>query len=389
MRVYKRFCFLYQTFVRQSILSFLCFLPMIMSNPASSAPTGYVISTTDFLSNLSGGQQTGSVLLNLTQIGGGVEKTTSDNWKLSLDAELFLIAAPQSGDLTGDQQGVSNIQGNASTISVGQLLGQITSKQEHWGLAFGVTDINSFFYENETSGEFIHSNFGLPLEFGVAGLNGPSTYPVNGWALLGKLKLGNFWTYQAGFVQALPGDMDNPKGIQLDFSRHDPIYFIQELDYRLENFEIEIGAWGFGQRRESLRNPDESKREYGFYALSEFKWSDRWSATLRAGHGHSSVSQADASFALGIVDSEIDWFSNLDETWGIGHTTGYLSQDYLESVDESASLSHSESSYEIFYKVAINDHFLVNPDFQYVTHPGFSRDLSPAHVFILRIMLEF
>ena len=96
---------------------------------------------------------------------------------------------------------------------------------------------------------------------------------------------------------------------------------------------------------------------------------------------------ADVSDAEHHVGAGLNWVGMID---GRNDDAAGVMVTYVRFTDESGAgySDDSETAYEIFYKIQVNDYLAIKPDLQYIANPG-GAGLDDAVVGTLRVELAF
>jgi porin len=144
----------------------------------------------DLASNVDGGVRRGSVFVGNLHV---QLKLDVERWLSRPGVTVFLdglwIHGGQPSALVGDAQGVSNIAA-PSAIKLYEAWIQYNSADSRFSVLAGRYDLNSEFYRLTSAGLFLNSSFGIGPEFGLSGVAGPSVFP--------DTSLGVRFTYKPG-----------------------------------------------------------------------------------------------------------------------------------------------------------------------------------------------
>jgi high affinity Mn2+ porin len=108
--------------------------------------------------------------------------------------------------------------------------------------------------------------------------------------------------------------------------------------------------------------------------------------------------EIDQSISAGLAFDGSKWKRN-DDIFGIAFVANGISsahQNYLKAGGKGFMIGDGNLNYapeiilEIFYNALLHeDHFWLSPDYQLVLNPAYNADRGPAHVFALRLHMEF
>src|SRR5262249_34648705 len=113
-----------------------------------------------------------------------------------------------SANLTGDAQGVSNIE----AIAAARLfeLWSEWSIGKRSSLRVGLYDFNSEFGSNATGALFINPSHGIGKDVSQSGHAGPSIFPVTSLGARVRWAASSAWSLQMVALDGVPGDPDRP-----------------------------------------------------------------------------------------------------------------------------------------------------------------------------------
>ena len=339
-----------------------------------------------------GGARTGSVYLDHQH----VELDVADAHfagSQSLGAHLG-IAGGNGGCatcLSGDAQGVSNIEGIGSWRLYELWLDWIPGGDTGWRA--GLYDLNSEFDSIETVGLFINSSHGVGPTLGLSGLNGPSIFPVTALALrVQQARDGHWW--QIAALDAVPGTPEDPDHPALHLGGSDGALLVAEAGRGgADTVRYGLGAWQYTGAFAPLdaAAPDARGRDNrGAYAFIELPGSEarRLAAFARLGLAASRYNTADRFVAAGIVLSRI-LPARPDDQAGLAVAImhqGRAARRAARAADTPIPIL--EANVELTYRAALGQWLAVQPTLQYVRHPGASSAYRDALVLALRLELS-
>lgn len=307
-----------------------------------SAEMGY---TGDFVSNHGGGIKTGSCYLGLFNFGISLEMSDAGLWKGG--SAYFNVTnthgAMPAANLTGDLQGVSNIDaGNRTYIHEAWF-------RQSWGKALiiaGIQDLNKEFINSSSAGLFLNGSFGTPFTISA-------NLPV-------------------------PIFPFTSPGIQIHYHFSDQIIAKAGLfDKMLTVAELEISETAEDKSERNIRIglctlPGRERKaipgeEFGFletsclYLIADIKLPQE-----RAGQSFSFFTQVSYS-------PSSTWASSYYLGGGINQHTPFRNRpDDIAgfAFAHTGSPEGSETTFELTYKAQLFDFFYLQPDIQYILNPG-------------------
>jgi high affinity Mn2+ porin len=144
------------------------------------------------------------------------------------------------------------------------------------------------------------------------------------------------------------------------------------------------------------------RTKYGFSFNSDQELTDSLGGFTRAswndGRNESwAFTEVDASEALGFEWKPAVW-GRAQDRWGVAEVSNQLSGPHRRYLADGGlgfllgdgALHHGpEMITETYYRIQINEHLFVSPDYQFVVNPGYNRSRGPVQVWALRVHAEF
>jgi len=284
--------------------------------------------------------------------------------------------------------GLDNIETpyNANTTKLYQAWIQQTFLDERLSVLVGLYDLNSEFYVTESSGIFIHPTFGVGAELASTSLNGPSIFPNTSLAVRVKAELAPGYFVQAGILDGVSGDPNNPHGTHVQFNQGDGTLNVIEGSIPLSTAEnahdnkLSLGVWQYTARfddwveKDINGNPVKS-RSYGYYALLDKVLrhkpggnEESINGFVRIGktNADASPSQFDMAFSTGLVFSGL--FAGRDQDqFGFAFAQERNGAKYLAA---SGSTVPNEKSLELTYRYRTVPGLVLQPEVQYLLNHG-------------------
>ncbi|MEY2334781.1 carbohydrate porin [Acidithiobacillus ferrianus] len=367
--------------------------------PAYSPPAdgvswaGHVDS--ELFTNLSGGIQRGSTGHIVGQFGVSYDTQKAGFWKggkftLSLMG-IYNSAAQQ--DYSGDIQTASNIWAPDA------LRFYDAAFRQHWtnwlSTRVGYMDVNYDFDVTTNALQLINSSFGMTPTITV-NVPGTPTYPYSGLGFLVEAhnqhlssRIAIFQgdprhqtsAFTRGYMALWEGDLrwDGPKGGHRGVGTEDNGRYI-----------LKVGAWHYQQS-----NPHRyglSPTTSGVYAIAEGNWD--WSderqigAFAQLGGAPQTLNPVPWYLGLGLRLSH-PFVNRPDDSLSIGMARAWLRPDSAaDSLGVAAErIQHAETAYEATYVARLTEHVTLQPDLQYIQHPGGHH--PNATVGMMRVHIEF
>jgi porin len=363
--------------------------------PAIAAAAVY---TGEAWRNASGGLETGNRYLDNLDLtlevdGGrafGLEGVTLFAYALYNNGHVF------SDELVGSAQGISNIEA-VDALRLYELWAEWQGGATPSSVRVGLYDLNSEFDSIETAGLFMNPSHGIGADFAQSGQNGPSIFPNTSLAVRGATTIGA-WTFRGAVLDGVPGDLDHADRTHVQLDSDEGALLVGEMNYSHgSGWRMAAGYWQYSAEFDDLTaidaagEPARRDDNAGMYALVEspamFE-SSRGGTTrvfARGGVAEERINPIRSYMGAGIVRSAV--FHESDQL-GLAIAVATLGDPYrqaLASADE-ASVSREENV-ELSYRILVNDWLTLQPDVQYVRHPGMNPEVRDAWLVGLRFEL--
>ncbi len=348
--------------------------------------------TQDVTSNLSGGAQTGETQLGLINLDFAMNTENMNLWKggtFKVHIQNTYGGRPTE-KFVGDLQVYNNIENGNHTylyqLWYRQSLGDLS-------LLLGKHDMNAQFFTSGMAGTYINSSFGImPL----ASLNVPvSIFPNTTLGLTGHYTINPNMSVQAGIYNGIPGEITQSNfGTDLNLGFDHGFFYIGE--FHLKNpFEALSGTYKVGafHHSGSFSTPTKNSRQQpgagGVYFMADQMLTSAGKdgrkglgTFLQLGYSPDVSSINDFYWAFGMNYTGLLHPGGKDEAGlALAHASA---QDRLAEAREK-ELRRCETVVEFTYRYAITDQITLQPDIQYIIHPGMNPGLENAWAGTFRI----
>jgi len=350
--------------------------------------------TEDLAYNFNGEIDQGYVTL------GNIDFTlTFDTERMNLwkGGSFFVYALNNHGkslsDLVGDFQVVDNIEALSNTR-----LYEFWYRQEigNVSITLGQHDLNSEFAISEYGIDaFIHSSFGIQPDIST---NIPvSIFPVATLGAIIQWKISESLRFVNGIYDGDPGDeLENPNSLTIKLGNKEGVITIHELQLSTNNNSIrkntyKLGLWN--RTTDIISDGVKYKNTQGIYFITDqllFGEDEKRDQGLGvfAQIGiplRSETGSIKSYLGGGLVYHGI--FSGRDEdTMGIAFGRASFSDVYRKEHKKNAF--ENETAIEFNYKLVVNSHFTIQPNFQYVINPQGVNVYKNAFMGIVRLKFE-
>ena len=337
--------------------------------------------------------------------------------------KLFVFVLDTHGgapsDRVGDVQGVDNLQAPAR-LRLEEIWLQQNGLDNRLSVLAGRYDLNSEFYRLQSAGLFVNSSFGIGPELAQSGAEGPSIFPNTSVGALLAFKsspnavlrvavLDGVPVYRAHGVARLfaPGDGALLVGEVAILERpdsggapHNPRFRVGRGLARPYTGKVAVGAWYYTARfpdlADTLSTGDavQHRGSRGAYVIADRIF---WSAK------HGGPASLSAFAQLGLGDSRVDRIggyagggftftapiaSRAHDELGLAIASARTGSQYERLQIASGAPASSETTVELTYLAPFGSWLAVQPDLQYVSHPGNAPGARYALVPGLRVALS-
>lgn len=336
----------------------------------------------DVLSNVSGGFQPSTTALD--HLGVTADIDGEKTWHIPGLKLHGQVISDQGGKLNansvGSLQGVDNIEVPRNGVRVFEAWAEKSFAHNRYSVLAGRYDVNSEFYVTPASQIFLNPVFGTGAEMAQSN---PSIFPVTAFGVRGKARINEQLSAQAAVV-GVPGTAQTPSDTQMQ---------VLEGDWQDKQGKVGIGAWRYTRATPRLDSPLAGKNS-GAYLLAEQVIHRDAQDPERSTSVFARLGRADP--ALNAIEDNlsagINWPSpgSKHDRIGLAVTQARLSNAYLaQQAVLAAPVHHQETILEATWRHKAGQHLWLQPDLQFIHHPGTSAALSDAWVIGGRAELSF
>ncbi len=348
----------------------------------------------EVVSNVSGGQKTGSVIDNVFDMNLTLDTEKAELWSGGqFYIEAFAHGGGNPSEYVGDYQLTSNIEADEMFVLY-QAWYEHSFFDERLSFLAGVQDYNSEFAVLEYAQILLNSSFGLSVDVSQIP---PSLYPYTGFAFRTKVLPSDSSYFLLGVYDGSPGDPRHPHSTELHLKSDDGAFLAVEAgltadeeDQTNNYYKIGIGSWYRNGSFEDV-NGDTQYNNQGFYLIAEkslFHEDDPLQglgAFLQLGWADASRNQTARYVGGGLTYAGLIPERSKDVA-SFGIASARNSNDY---VDKNPGFEYTETTLEFTYNAQITPWFSLQPDYQYVIQPGMNSELDNASVLSLRASVVF
>jgi porin len=315
--------------------------------------------------------------------------------------QFFAYALYNNGHVLNDEsaatiQGISNIEA-VDAMRLYEAWAQWTFAPAA-SVRAGLYDLNSEFDAIESAGLFINPSHGIGPDFSQSGLNGPSIFPSTGVAVRLQAEVGG-WVARFAVLDAVPGDPDHPENTAIRWSSEEGLLYVAEVDYSMPaGARTGFGYWQYSEafddlvRTDATGEPLSEASNYGAYAFAETDaialagGLGELRAFTRTGWANDDMNPVSRYVGAGVMWS--GFIVGREDQLGIAVAHATLGDPWRRAMsDEGTRTRSAETIFELTGRFAIGDVVTLQPDVQYVRHPGALAHQGSAWMFGLHFEL--
>ncbi len=371
------------------------------NDPKSASVDVSLQYTGDAISNADGGIDRGvrylhkvELILDATGSVGGV-----DDLHAFVDAG-HLNGVGFSSHLVGDAQGVSNIEAfrglDLFQAWVSKGFPAISSTA-----TVGLIDLNANFDTQNVGALFMNSSHGVGAELSHSGSTGPSIFPLTSLGVVvektfGSGTEGSFLTIRLGVFDGIPGNPAAPDHFAVRLDRNDGVLLIGQAERGLgPDAGIQVGYWEYTAAQNVTvplaGRPARVSGDRGGYfrlegPLTRLKGGSTLAGWVRVGLADARFGSISTYLGGGVKISGL-LFGDGSDALGVAVGSAGFSPRFRASVDAPASPARRETTWELAYRTPAWRGFAIQPDVQFVHHPG--RDIDAPDALVVGFRLAF
>ena len=345
--------------------------------------------TADILGVVAGGISTGSEYIdNLDlELEIDVAEAMSAGAGIVLIRGLYNNRSTFSADRVGDLQVVSNIDADEAA-RLFELWYELADS--NWSVRTGLYDLNSEFDAHEAGSIFLHSSHGMGADFGQTGENGPSIFPVSSLALRAAVTTGSL-TARAAVLDGVPGYSADAASNRIELGGEEGVLTTSELDVRYANSaRLWLGYWRYSADFERVDGSGSGRGNDGWYVGTEAGvqlGSRVASGFIRYGRADERFNVLSNYLGAGVAIAGPLAARPADQL-GLAVAAARIGDTYRDhAAGMGEHVSRHETTWELTYRLRVNDHVVLQPDIQYVRNPSLYPGLDEAWVVGCRVQL--
>ncbi|MDP2195029.1 MAG: carbohydrate porin [Rhodocyclaceae bacterium] len=328
----------------------------------------------------------------------------------------------------GSLMGVSNIEVAVPTTRVFHAWVQQTFMEEQWSLLAGLYPIDSEFSVMESASVLLHPAYGPPADLALT--RGPSIFNNSAFGLRLKWQSPDRTRYAMGAIlDGIPGDPDRPKGTHIRFDKGDGSFAIAEIGWTPIEFghvfeptgptrmlqtpelrahekyeghgKYAAGLWRYSSKVADQFQTDDAgdplkKPSWGGYLFGERSLFGIGAEPGRYLTGFARYAFTDgastpirAQLNLGVSVRGL-LAARTDDILALAWTEGRLASKYRAAQwrDAGSVTTRHETAVELTYRAALTPWLSVQPNLQWVRHPGGVADAPTARLAGFRLEIQ-
>jgi porin len=304
---------------------------------------------------------------------------------------LWVEGHGPSDQFLNDDMGASNSEAYES-LRLYEWWGQATAGA--WSVRFGALLADTEFCGTTPGAALVNGAFGWPAFISANTLNaGPSYYAAALGARLaftGETTSWKLGVYDGDHFDAPDGsDRPNRHGTHYELNNDQGAFIISELNWAPTNsaFRYQAGAWMHtADFEDKIDTGTFHSGNYGSYAAVERtlagKTGEKGNIEAHVRAGFAPEDRNDFGWTLDTGVAAIGLLPGRDaDTLAVGFV-------HADRASNTSSLDY-EQVYELSYTIVLNDHLSLQPDLQYIRHPGSDSTRDNALLFLLRLSASY
>lgn len=284
---------------------------------------------------------------------------------LSAHLDVIAVHGPDfSGRRTGAYQTVSSLE--ADTLPHVYEAWTQWKPNDFVSAKAGLIDLNAEFDIQNTGALFVNSAFGIGPDISQSGLAGPSIFPMTSSALVVRMQYGRK-ALALGVFDAVAGARDDPRKPAVRFPGTTGALVIAETRLPVGPWLLQAGGWHYTTRFDALDPTEAPALSRGAYGMLEGAVTRKLSAWIRVGIADSRANPISSYFGGGAVATLGNW------RLGIAAAHARLGEAARRTLVAPDRARQAETVLELTAQRPLASWLNIQPDLQYVIHPGWDQ----------------
>ncbi|WP_147160918.1 carbohydrate porin [Novosphingobium sediminis] len=298
---------------------------------------------------------------------------------LSAHLDLIAVHGPDfSGNRIGAYQTVSSLE--ADTLPHVYEAWAQWKPNDFVSAKAGLIDLNAEFDIQNTGAIFVNSAFGIGPDISQSGLAGPSIFPMTSSAFVLRLQYGRK-ALALGAFDAVAGARDDPRKAAVRFPGTTGALLIAETRLPIGTWLLQAGGWHYTTRFDALDPAKPPAVSRGAYAMLEGALTRKLSAWIRFGIADARANPVAAYLGGGAVATLGNW------RVGVAAAHARLGEAAQQTLFAPERARLGETVLEFTAQRQLAPWLNIQPDLQYVIHPGWDHTARNTLVLGMRFSL--
>jgi porin len=234
-------------------------------------------------------------------------------------------------------------------------------------------------------------------ELSQTGVQGPSVFPVTAPAIRVRAEPTPDFYIQSAVFNGVAGDPNYTDGTHARVASEDGLLLITEAAFLRHGGEkgdenlgkLAFGTWSYTKPVDHLTDTTRQVVSSGSYALLDQALTDKISFFARAGVAADEAYEVSSNISAGLGFRELIP-GRTDDVLGIAGTQAQAGSTYRQQQDTAGTpIESKETVLEVTYRAKLWRGVVLQPDYQYIDRPYFSKTIPWAQSFGARLELNF
>ncbi|MCW1987595.1 UNVERIFIED_ORG: porin [Sphingomonas sp. R1F5B] len=308
--------------------------------------------------------------------------------RLTAHIDMIAVHGPVFSDSwAGDAQGISSIQApGRHHLYEAWVRWQASDNAAPLAIAtkVGLIDVNTEFDVQSVGALFVHASHGTGAELAQSGPNGPGIFPMAVSGALVTASTAGKTTLRLGAFDAQAGSVANDHVPALRLPGTTGALLIGEVEFPLGQGEVQVGVWRYTRPLPRVDDAGHSAHSQGGYVLIEGLLAPRWHGWVRLGLVDARSNPISCYLGTGVVREAGAW------QLGVAMAHARLgSRARVALLPDAVVARAHETALELTAARPVAKWLTLQPELQYVIHPGWNPALRSALVWGMRFKLAW